>query len=346
MSDARRPDAAGRDALPATKSDAATPTTSRADTTSNVGAGSRVGTGSRIGTTSHVGTGAWAPGPVEPAAPTRSPRPLPLRVELARQLTRWRTRGVLLILAVLPVIIWLAFLIGRDDDGEPPDSPGADLAAQAQASGANFTAFTLAMAAGFLLTMVVALFFGDMVAGEASWSTLKYLLTIPVSRGRLLGQKVAVSLLLAAAGLALLAGIAFAVGVLAYGTGGLQTPLGEQLGLGESVARLAAASALVGIHLLWAAGLGTLLTVLTDAPLGAAGGVVLASILSAILDAITALGDLRVLLPTHYSNAFQEVLLSPVDAGEITASVLSALAYALVFGTLAAWHFHRKDITS
>lgn len=127
---------------------------------------------------------------------------------------------------------------------------------------------------------------------------------------------------------------------------GCRRPWGSSSVSGSRWLGSPAASALVGIHLLWAAGLGTLLTVLTDAPLGAAGGVVLASILSAILDAITALGDLRVLLPTHYSNAFQEVLLSPVDAGEITASVLSALAYALVFGTLAAWHFHRKDITS
>ena len=72
----------------------------------------------------------------------------------------------------------------------------------------------------------------------------------------------------------------------------------------------------------------------------------LASILSRILDSIPALGDLRVLLPTHYSTAFQQFLTAPVDLAPVADSLLSGLLWSILFGTLAAWWFARKDISS
>ena len=53
----------------------------------------------------------------------------------------------------------------------------------------------------------------------------------------------------------------------------------------------------VAVHLSWVAGLALLLSVCTDAPLGAVGGAVMVSILSQILDQITALEELRDYLP-------------------------------------------------
>lgn len=287
----------------------------------------------------------WSPGPLRPSS-TRRSSPLPVRVELARQFTQWRVRGVLLVLAALPVIVRLAFLIGGDGDsgGSPQGVP--DFAAQAQSSGVNFAAFTLSVTGGFLLTLVVALLFGDMIASEASRSTLKYLLTIPVSRGRLLRTKIVVSLLLLLLGLLLLTGMSLLVGVLSYGAGGLQIPLGPELSFGDSLARIAGATAVIGVNLLWAAALGTLLTVLTDSPLGAAGGVVLASIVSSILNAIPALGDVAEFLPTHYSTAFRQLFASPIDWEPVADSVLVTLIYSVVFTAIAAWWFGRKDISS
>ena len=51
------------------------------------------------------------------------------------------------------------------------------------------------MSSSFLLVVVVALYCGDTVASEASWGSLRYLLSVPVPRGRLLGTKLLVSLL-------------------------------------------------------------------------------------------------------------------------------------------------------
>lgn len=82
----------------------------------------------------------------------------------------------------------------------------------ATASGANFAAVNLFAAAGFLLVIPVALFCGDTVASEASWSSLRYLLAAPVPRARLLWSKLVVGLTLSLAALVLLPVVALAVG--------------------------------------------------------------------------------------------------------------------------------------
>ena len=135
-----------------------------------------------------------------PRPVTAAGAPLPVRVELARQLRRRRTQLALGFLVVLPFLLLIAFKIGNGSSNRN-SGQFVDLATQ---SGANFTVFALFASASFLLVVVVALFFGDTVASEASWSSLKYLLAAPVPRGRLLRQKAVVSGLLSIAGLVLL----------------------------------------------------------------------------------------------------------------------------------------------
>lgn len=268
-------------------------------------------------------------------------RTLPMRVELARQLRRVRTRLTLAFLVLLPLLLLAAFELGED---EPRG--GRSFADMATASGLNFAVFTLFASTGFLLVVVVALFFGDTVASEASWSSLKYLLAAPVPRTRLLRQKAKVAAALSVLGVVLLVGVALAVGVFWFGTGDLISPTGEALTFPRGVLSLAAATAYVVIHLSWIAGLALFLSVNTDAPLGAVGGAVLISILSEIIDQISALGDLRNYLPTHFSTAYSDLLSEDIDLSSMITGSFSALSYAAVFTTLAIWRFNRKDITS
>ena len=291
----------------------------------------------------------WSPGPVpERSAPegrgaTRTT--LPIRVEFTRQISQWRVRGVLIILAALPIVIRLAFLIGGGG-ADAGRGGGPSLADFAQVSGTTFTSFVLVITGGFLLTLVVALLFGDMIAGESSRSTLKYLLTIPVGRTRLLFVKVVVSATLFVVGVLLLTGMSLLVGIVSFGVGGIQVPAGPTLGLGESLLRILAAVVLICAHLSWAAALGTLLTVYTDTPLAAAGGVVIASIVSSILEQIGDLGEVRTFLPTWHSNAFSQFFAARVDYGLVADSVLSALIYSLIFNVGAVLWFRRKNISS
>jgi ABC-2 type transport system permease protein len=94
------------------------------------------------------------------------------------------------------------------------------------------------------------------------------------------------------------------------------------------------------------AALALVLSVSTDAPLGAVGGAVTVSIVSQILDQITALEDLRNYLPTHYDSAWADLLAGQIDWGDMTRGVFSAVSYATVLGGLAVWQFRRKDVTS
>ena len=210
----------------------------------------------------------------------------------------------------------------------------------------NFAVFALFSSASFLFVVVVALFFGDTVASEASWSSLRYLLAIPVPRVRLLRQKAIVAALLSLATLLVLPLVALVLGTLVYGAGDYLSPTGESLPYGTALVRIALAVAYLAIHLLWVAGVASLLSVVTDAPLGAVGGAVLVSILSQILDTVDALGSIRNVLPTHDVFAFADLLTLDVDGTDLARGVLSALVWCIAFGATAVWWFRRKDITS
>jgi ABC-2 type transport system permease protein len=274
----------------------------------------------------------------------RGSRTLRLGVELRRQLRRRRTQFALAFLAVLPFLLLIAFKAAPNQNG--PRTASSAFVDLATSSGLNFAIFALFASASFLLVVVIALFFGDTVASEASWSSLKYLLAIPVPRGRLLRQKAVVSGLLSVLGLIVLPAVALVVGLIWYGNGDLISTTGESLAFTTGVVRLALAVAYLIVYLTWIAGLALLLSVSTDAPLGAVGGAVLVSIVSQILDSITALGDLRDYLPTHYATAWSDLLSADVDWGDMVRGSFSSLAYCTVFLLLAARRFARKDITS
>jgi ABC-2 type transport system permease protein len=98
--------------------------------------------------------------------------------------------------------------------------------------------------------------------------------------------------------------------------------------------------------LLVVASLAFLLSVSTDAPLGAVGGAVLLQILSSILDQITALGSLRLFLPTHYGQAWLGLLSNPIQTDDLVKGIISSLVYSTLFFALAWYRFLRKDVVS
>jgi ABC-2 type transport system permease protein len=269
-------------------------------------------------------------------------RTLRLRVELIRQLRRRRVQLMLGFLVLLPWILWAAFEFGTDGDGNR--SGGfVDLATT---SAPNFVVFVLFAVSSFLLPMVVALFFGDTIASEASWSSLKYLLAMPIPRHRLMRQKAIASGLLSLFAVALLPAVSLGVGVIFYGAGEALSPTGDAIPFGDAMLALLFTVIYLAIHLLWVAGVALFLTVSTDAPLGAVGGTVLIAILSSILDQITALEGLRNYLPTHYAFAWSDLISTDIDWSNMAAGAFSAVCYAAFFGLLAARRFRTKDITS
>ncbi|MFF9065132.1 ABC transporter permease [Streptomyces sp. NPDC014891] len=283
--------------------------------------------------------------PVDAAAPGyRAGRTLPLRVEALRQWKRRRTMIMGGILVALPFVLLIAFAIGGDQDRG--GSGRITLMDTATASGANFAATSLFVSAGFLLVIPVALFCGDTVASEASWSSLRYLLAAPVPRSRLLASKLAVALAYSAAAMVLLPLVALAVGSVAYGWGPLQLPTGGAVPAGDAVLRLGIAVAFVFASQLVTAGLAFWLSTRTDAPLGAVGGAVGLTIVGNVLDAVTALGDWRDYLPAHWQFAWIDALQPQLEWGGMIKGTAISLTYALVLFALAFRGFARKDIVS
>src|SRR6266487_2875972 len=212
-------------------------------------------------------------GQASAGAPGYSPgRTLPFRVEAIRQLRRRRTMIAFGILLVLPWVLVGAFEVsGPASAGN--GTPG--LVAVATHGGLNFAAFSFFVSAGFLLVVAVALFCGDTVASEASWSSLRYLLAAPVPRARLLRQKLAVALAYSTVAVTSFPLMALLAGTLAFGWHPLRLPgSGVELPYGTALGRLGIVLGYVLITELVVAGLAFLLSVSTDSPLGAVGGAV------------------------------------------------------------------------
>ncbi|SCK06511.1 ABC-2 type transport system permease protein [Streptomyces sp. WMMB 714] len=278
----------------------------------------------------------------------RPGRTLPFRVEAVRQLRRRRTAVVAVILAVLPFVLVLAFAIGGD--GEGGDGAGSErrinLMDTATASGLNFATSALFLSAGFLLVVPVALFFGDTVASEAGWSSLRYLLAAPVPRARLLWSKLRVALTFSLAAIVLLPLLSLAVGTVAYGWQPLRSPAGGAIPEDAALLRLALAVAFVFVSQLVTAGLAFWLSTVTDAPLGAVGGAVGLTIVGNLLDAVEALGSWREFLPAHWQYAWADALQPQLEwAGMLKGSSVS-VTYALVLFAFAFRGFARKDVVS
>jgi ABC-2 type transport system permease protein len=281
---------------------------------------------------------------VDAAPGYRAGRTLPLRVELQRQLGRRRTLVMGAILAVLPLILVAAFAIGGTPEANA--RRGATLMQVATESGANFAATCLFVSAGFLLVVPVALFCGDTVASEASWSSLRYLLASPVPRARLLWSKLAVALGLSAAAMLRMPLVALAVGTVAYGWGPLELPTGGGLAAGDSAVRLLVVVGYIFASQLVTAGLAFWLSTKTDAPLGAVGGAVGLTIIGNVLDAVTALGDWRDVLPAHWQFAWIDALQPTPEWGGMIQGTAVSVTYAVILVALAFRGFTRKDIVS
>ncbi len=289
--------------------------------------------------------GAATAGVTPAGAPGYQPRrTLPLRVEFRRQLHRRRTMVAFGILLILPWVLVGAFEIG----GPPsPDSGAPGLVTLAATGGLNFAAFSFFASAGFLLVVAVALFCGDTVASEASWASLRYLLASPVPRARLLRQKLAVALAYSTIAVVSLPLMALLAGTVAFGWHPLRLPgTGIELGYGSALGRMAVVLAYVMINEVVVAALAFLLSVSTDSPLGAVGGAVGLVIVSNILDAVTALGNWREVLPTHWQFVWLDAFSPQITWGGMAEGTAVSLSYGLILFALAFRRFRAKDIVS
>lgn len=274
---------------------------------------------------------------------------LPFRVEFIRQLRRRRTAVAFLLMLLLPLIVVTAIKFGSDESSSDAGGfaqGGLNLIDLATSGAMNFTVVMIFFASGFLLTTVFALFAGDTVASEASWASLRYLLAAPVPRRRLLAIKLSVAMTLNLLALTALMLISYGLGLLAFGNGSLVSPVGGTFQGAEAIWRLLVIAGYVYLTLLFVSGIAFYMSVRTDVPLGAVGTAVMLVIVLIILDAITALGDLRNWLPGHYSQAWTDALGPQIIWDTMAKGAAFTIVPFIFLVTAAMLKFDRKDVMS
>lgn len=271
-----------------------------------------------------------------------------VRAEFFKAGRRLRTYIAYSFVIAIPIIITFVLKANQPDLGDGPR-----LAFLGTQSGLLISAFALRITSEFLLVVVVALFAGDAIAGEASWGNLRYLLMRPVSRGRLFAAKFVVSVIYGWIAVGLVVIVGAVVGGAVFGFGGIEInlPLFDEISrLSQSSADIVVHLAIAGVYVSWflttIMAFSFMLSCMTDSPGGAILGGVGLWITFAILDAIESLGQIRYFFPTHWSGAWVDMFTRNTVSDDMIRGSLLTLGYVIVFVGIAAWWFHRKDILS
>lgn len=272
--------------------------------------------------------------------PVRRWSPRLLGSEMRLIAGRRRNQMGLLVLAALPIVLAVAVKVSTPRTGRGPD-----FVSSITSNGLFVPLAALGVEMTFFLPLAVAMLCGDSVAGEANQGTLRYLLTVPVHRTRLLVVKYLSLCIGAVWGVALVAVTGAVIGIVLFGTGPLLTLSGTVVGTGEGVWRLVLVMLYLSAGLAALAALGLFVSTLTEQPIAATIAVMIVVILSWILDSIPQLAWLHPWLLVHEWPAFSDLLRDPPLWDNVIRGYWVDAAYAAVFW-LAAWaRFSSKDVT-
>jgi ABC-2 type transport system permease protein len=264
-----------------------------------------------------------------------------LRSELKIIFGRRRNIAGLGVLAVVPVILAISVRVSSPSQGGGPDL------IIAIAGNGLFVAFgALALELPLFLPLAVSAISGDSIAGEANLGTLRYLLTVPAGRTRLLVIKYTAIVIFALAATFLVALVGTIMGLALFGGGDMTTLSGTQIPLADSVWRLVLSSLYLAVQFSALGAIGLFISTLTEQPIGATIAIVLVDVLMFILDSISQLAWLHPWLLVHWWTAFADLVRDPIATESIQRGLITAAVYAGVFW-LAAWaRLSTKDISS
>jgi ABC-2 type transport system permease protein len=257
-------------------------------------------------------------------------------------LGRRRNRAGVLVLAAVPILIAVAIRVsGPGDAGEGPTLISA------VTSNGIFVALTaMSVEMALFLPLAVAVLAGDTIAGEANLGTLRYLLTVPVDRTRLLLVKYVSLVIGALIGVVVVAGTGLVVGGALLGLGPTTLLSGNQVSLADALLRLTVAVLYLTAGLSGLAAVGLFVSTLTEQPIAAMIATTVVATAMWILDAIPQLDWLGPWLLVHRWSAFADAFRDPVFWDTMRTGLAVDLAYVVVFLALAWARFAQKDITS
>jgi ABC-2 type transport system permease protein len=264
--------------------------------------------------------------------------------ELALVAGRRRNQAGVLVLMALPIAIVVGNKVSGQGDGR--GGTGAGFVDQITSNGifAAFAALTIEL--GLFLPLGIAMVSGDAVAGEAQAGTLRYLLTVPVGRTRMLAVKYLALVVTGIFGAVVVAATGVVFGAIFFGVGPLTTLSGSQIPLTAAVWRLALSVLYVSAGLAALAAVGLFVSTLTEQPIAVTVVVMVFTAGSWIVDSIPQLAAIHPWLLVDRWLSFADLMRDPPEWGTVVSGLGVDAAYAAVF-LLAAWaSFTNRDVTS
>src|SRR3954467_6040760 len=174
--------------------------------------------------------------PATEPARRRAPSTRFLRSELRLIFLRRRNLAGLGVLASVPVLISVAVRLSSPGN----DRGGPDFFGSITENGLFVALAALGVELPLFLPLAVAAISADSIAGEANLGTLRYLLTVPVERIRMLLVKYAAIVIFAFAATLLVAAVGAVMGLALFGGGSIPLLSGMEVSFGEALLRLLA----------------------------------------------------------------------------------------------------------
>jgi ABC-2 type transport system permease protein len=248
---------------------------------------------------------------------------------------------LLAVLAVVPIFIGVAVKISN-----PGGNDGPQFLGRITGNGLFLVFTALTVAIPFFLPLVIGVVAGDSVAGEAGTGTLRYLLTVPVPRGRLLAVKTLAVATFTALAVLVVAAVGLLTGAALFGLHSLVLLSGDTASIPSALLRTLGVVIYVAIALFGLAAGGLFVSTLTENAIAAMAATVSIAVFSALLDAVPQLSGIHPILLTHHWLSFGELLRTSISWTDLVSWTGVHLAYAAIFLSLAWSRMTTKDVTS
>ena len=266
-----------------------------------------------------------------------------LRSELRLVFRRRRNLALLVGLSAVPLLLGTVLFIAQDSalGGQGPGFVG-----RVTGNGLFLVVAAVFMCLPFLLPLTIGIATGEAIAGEAAAGTLRYLLAVPVARGRLLAVKAIATMAFVAAAVCAIAVMALVAGAAYFGLQDMTLLSGTTVPVADGVLRMAGVVAYVVVSLSGLVAVGLFFSTLTEVPVGATAATVVVAIVSAVLDTLPQLAAIHPALLTHHWLDFAEFLRLQVDWGVLGQGLAVQAAWVAIFGALAWSRFSTADVSS